>query len=231
MVWHGGLQFQCSTVSMRTSRSCYSYQGYTSALRIVYVSENNPPGGNNSATIIRHRERDEFTWEQVILIYEVWIRSWEFETNLWGVCMAQTDSRLCCRGWRHHNLPSTPLHRRHHVQTPGPFAYSQEPLARQQYWLLMIGPDDHLEINASASTGRWNALNALLATEESCCVSVLVVRLHLYHTPGWWSAISSNKGENIYFDSSKIKPDLKLLILSLNQARLRGRVQWMCDGC
>lgn len=34
------------------------------------VSETDPCVGNNSATII-HTDRDEFTWGQVILIYEV----------------------------------------------------------------------------------------------------------------------------------------------------------------
>lgn len=176
------------------------------------------PRAGTIPPLLSSTERDEFTWGQVILIYEVWIRSWEFETKVGSVgrvggCMAQTA--VCVVG-----VGDTATSRHPPTTTTTTLWLLACSLIHRSlwhgcifgfWWSVEIQPDRHVGINASASAGRWNALNAPLAAADACCVSVLVVRLHLYHTAGWWSAESSIKSTSIYFDSSKIKADLKLL--------------------
>lgn len=97
---------------------------------------------------------------------------------VWGVGVSGlhgTNSHLCCIGWRHRDLPSPPLHHHHHytLLTPGLFAHSEEPKVLLHLWLLKIFRNPArlpCGINASVSAGHWNALNALPAAEDACCV-------------------------------------------------------------
>lgn len=157
--------------------------------------------------LLSSTERDEFTWGQVILIYEVWIRSWGFETKVGsGGSMAQTA--VCVVGV---GDTATSRHPPTTTTTTTMLWLLASSLIHSNtgfWWSVEIQPDHHVEINASASNGRWNALNAPLDTEDACCVSVLLVRLHLYHMAAWRGAPSSIKSTSIYFNSIQIHTDL-----------------------
>ena len=187
------------------------------------------PRRGTIAPLLSGAERDEFTWGRVILIYEVWIRSWEFETEVGSA--GGGGGRVA---W--HKQPSV-------LEGLGDAATSRHPptvttttttttlwlpacsLVRSSLWRgcsfgfwrsVETRPDRHVGINASAPPR---------AAADACCASAPVVRLHLCRTAGWLSAESSIKSTSIYFDSSKIKVDLDLF------SRQHGNVSEGGGGC
>lgn len=139
-----------------------------------------------------------------------------------------TNSRLCCRGWRHHDLPSSPPP----LQTPTPTATATTTLWLPACSLIHRSLWPRLQLLASADLWKssqiamWGStpqprqgvemVNAPLAAADACCLTYITRQ-------GWLSAESSTKSTSIYFDSSKIKANLKWPTWSCSKA---VRAKW-----
>lgn len=129
---------------------------------------------------------------------------------------------VCRRGWRRHDLPSPPTSSSSTATTttsttlwlPACSLIHRGLWHSCSFWLLTIrrNPagsscgDQRLGFDQPGWEGWLKCTKCpQLAAADACCVSAPVVRLHLCHTAGWWSAESSIKSASIllWFQKNK----------------------------